>query len=564
MSNADLAEVWARSIDGLSEMGLPPSQLAWLRLTRPLGLVENTALIATPNPFVKEHLETKLRPLVIHALSKELGRAIQIAVTVDPSPVATPEPPPGPPSSRLSVMDSPGPRQQDDPAPGAAQPPQDPEPGTSGAPAPPQGYPLADYPQRQRYAYEDSGYQPYRDSQGFQELPSEQHPLAGQHPAAGQPEQLDQYQPQGQRDQPGQPGHQPDRSPRPASARLNSKYTFETFVIGSSNRFAHAAAVAVAEAPAKAYNPLFIYGDSGLGKTHLLHAIGHYAQTLYNGLTVRYVSSEEFTNEFINMIRDGKQDGFRRRYRDVDVLLVDDIQFLENKEGTQEEFFHTFNTLHNASKQIVISSDRAPKRLVTLEDRLRSRFEWGLLTDVQPPELETRIAILRKKAIQEGLNAPPDVLEYIASRISTNIRELEGALIRVTAFASLNRQGVDIGLAEIVLKDLIPESQGSGAPQITAVTIMGQTAAYFGLTIEDLCGTSRSRILVNARQIAMYLCRELTDMSLPKIGQQFGGRDHTTVIHADRKIRSLMAERRSIYNQVTELTNRIKQQAKAN
>ena len=255
--------------------------------------------------------------------------------------------------------------------------------------------------------------------------------------------------------------HQHDQPPRPASARLNSKYTFETFVIGSSNRFAHAAAVAVAEAPAKAYNPLFIYGDSGLGKTHLLHAIGHYAQTLYNGLKVRYVSSEEFTNEFINMIRDGKQDGFRRRYRDVDVLLVDDIQFLENKEGTQEEFFHTFNTLHNASKQIVISSDRAPKRLVTLEDRLRSRFEWGLLTDVQPPELETRIAILRKKAIQEGLNAPPDVLEYIASRISTNIRELEGALIRVTAFASLNRQGVDISLAEIVLKDLIPETQGT-------------------------------------------------------------------------------------------------------
>ena len=366
----------------------------------------------------------------------------------------------------------------------------------------------------------------------------------------------------GQPGRPGQSGQQHEQPLRPASARLNSKYTFETFVIGSSNRFAHAAAVAVAEAPAKAYNPLFIYGDSGLGKTHLLHAIGHYAQTLYNGIKVRYVSSEEFTNDFINMIRDGKQDGFRRRYRDVDVLLVDDIQFLENKEGTQEEFFHTFNTLHNASKQIVISSDRAPKRLVTLEDRLRSRFEWGLLTDVQPPELETRIAILRKKAIQEGLNAPADVLSYIASRISTNIRELEGALIRVTAFASLNRQSVDISLAEIVLKDLIPETQGGG-PQITAATIMGQTAAYFGLTIEDLCGTSRSRVLVTARHIAMYLCRELTDMSLPKIGQQFGGRDHTTVINADRKIRSLMAERRSIYTQVTELTNRIKQQARA-
>ncbi|WP_269453050.1 chromosomal replication initiator protein DnaA [Yinghuangia sp. ASG 101] len=349
--------------------------------------------------------------------------------------------------------------------------------------------------------------------------------------------------------------HVPAGKENEPAARLNPKYLFETFVIGSSNRFAHAAAVAVAEAPAKAYNPLFIYGESGLGKTHLLHAIGHYARSLYPGTRVRYVSSEEFTNEFINSIRDGKADGFRRRYRDVDVLLVDDIQFLETKEQTQEEFFHTFNTLHNANKQIVISSDRPPKQLVTLEDRLRNRFEWGLITDVQPPELETRIAILRKKAIQEGLNAPPDVLEYIASKISRNIRELEGALIRVTAFASLNRQPVDLQLTEIVLKDLIPDSAG---PEITAGTIMAHTASYFGLSVEDLCGTSRSRVLVTARQIAMYLCRELTDLSLPKIGAQFGGRDHTTVMHADRKIRSLMAERRSIYNQVTELTNRIK------
>ncbi len=555
VSDVDLADVWARSLDGLAEMGLPASQLAWLRLTRPLGLVENTALIATPNLFVKEHLETKLRPLVIHALSKELGRPVQIAVTVDPSTVPPPEQLPGPPSSPLSVMDPLTGAPADDLGPRTAQPQQE---ELSARPAPPQ------YQQPEHYSYRESGYQPYRVAQGYQELSPEPRPLAPPQPSPPEPLDMEQYQPRGQREQQGQGGQQQDQPPRPVSARLNSKYTFDTFVIGSSNRFAHAAAVAVAEAPAKAYNPLFIYGDSGLGKTHLLHAIGHYAQTLYTGLKVRYVSSEEFTNEFINMIRDGKQDGFRRRYRDVDVLLVDDIQFLENKEGTQEEFFHTFNTLHNASKQIVISSDRAPKRLVTLEDRLRSRFEWGLLTDVQPPELETRIAILRKKAIQEGLNAPADVLEYIASRISTNIRELEGALIRVTAFASLNRQGVDISLAEIVLKDLIPESQGNGGPQITAATIMGQTAAYFGLSIDDLCGTSRSRVLVTARHIAMYLCRELTDMSLPKIGQQFGGRDHTTVINADRKIRSLMAERRSIYTQVTELTNRIKQQARAN
>jgi chromosomal replication initiator protein len=344
-----------------------------------------------------------------------------------------------------------------------------------------------------------------------------------------------------------------------AEARLNPKYVFETFVIGSSNRFAHAAAVAVAEAPGKAYNPLLIYGDSGLGKTHLLHAIGHYVRSLYNGARVRYVSSEEFTNDFINAIRDDRAASFQRRYRDVDVLLIDDIQFLEGKIQTQEEFFHTFNTLHNANKQIVITSDRPPKRLEALEDRLRNRFEWGLITDVQPPDLETRIAILRKKAAIEKLTAPPDVLEFIASKIHTNIRELEGALIRATAFASLNRQAVDLTLTEIVLKDLIPEG---GEPQITSALIIAQTAAYFGLTIDDLCGSSRSRVLVTARQIAMYLCRELTELSLPKIGQQFGGRDHTTVMHADRKIRQLMAERRSVFNQVTELTNRIKQQAR--
>jgi chromosomal replication initiator protein len=349
----------------------------------------------------------------------------------------------------------------------------------------------------------------------------------------------------------------PASGPGEPTARLNPKYLFDTFVIGASNRFAHAAAVAVAEAPAKAYNPLFIYGESGLGKTHLLHAIGHYARSLYPGTRVRYVSSEEFTNEFINSIRDGKGDSFRKRYREMDILLVDDIQFLADKESTQEEFFHTFNTLHNANKQIVLSSDRPPKQLVTLEDRLRNRFEWGLITDVQPPELETRIAILRKKAVQEQLNAPPEVLEFIASRISRNIRELEGALIRVTAFASLNRQPVDLGLTEIVLKDLMPGGDDS-APEITSTAIMGATADYFGLTVEDLCGTSRGRALVTARQIAMYLCRELTDLSLPKIGALFGGRDHTTVMHADRKIRNLMAERRSIYNQVTELTNRIK------
>ncbi len=344
-----------------------------------------------------------------------------------------------------------------------------------------------------------------------------------------------------------------------AATQLNPKYTFDTFVIGSSNRFAHAAAVAAAESPGKAYNPLLVYGDSGLGKTHLLHAIGHYVRSLFDDVMIRYVSSEEFTNEFINAIRDDKIQTFQKKYRDVDVLLIDDIQFLEGKIQTQEEFFHTFNALHNANKQIVISSDRPPKRLEQLEDRLRNRFEWGLLTDIQPPDLETRIAILRKKAAADRLVAPADVLEFIASRIQTNIRELEGALIRVTAFASINRQDVDLTLAEIVLKDLIPEG---GDPEVTSGLIIAQTAAYFGFTIDELCGPSRTRALVTARQIAMYLCRELTDMSLPKIGQDFGNRDHTTVMNADRRIRKDLAERRNVFHQVTELTTRVKQAAK--
>jgi chromosomal replication initiator protein len=623
MREDDLADVWARSLADLADMQIEPHQRAWLQLTRPLGLVENTALIAAPNDFVKEQLETRLRALITNALSRELDRSIQLAVTVDPAATAAIElaprrPDPGPsrgpgPGHALglgrdrSAPDGPGPDHSDSgrrstdtaPANGGHQTTDLAAAGErssfSGRGRPDTGqhpdnrstdnHPTDNHHPDSRHADGDGAVRRLGLASPAAEpgtrpdgrtvppaRPSPEGPSRGTH-LNGADDDLDDRRRDRRDDRragpsglppltgaPGAPGGVSGlgQPPRPAAARLNPKYTFETFVIGSSNRFAHAAAVAVAEAPAKAYNPLFIYGDSGLGKTHLLHAIGHYAQSLYQGLKVRYVSSEEFTNDFINMIRDGKQDGFRRRYRDVDVLLVDDIQFLENKEGTQEEFFHTFNTLHNASKQIVISSDRAPKRLVTLEDRLRSRFEWGLLTDVQPPELETRIAILRKKAVQDRLNAPPEALEYIASRISTNIRELEGALIRVTAFASLNRQSVDLQLAEFVLKDLIPETHG---PEITAATIMGQTASYFGLSIEDLCGTSRSRVLVTARQIAMYLCRELTDLSLPKIGQQFGGRDHTTVMHADRKIRSLMAERRSIYNQVTELTNRIKQQA---
>ncbi len=346
-----------------------------------------------------------------------------------------------------------------------------------------------------------------------------------------------------------------------AEARLNPRYMFETFVIGASNRFAHAAAVAVAEAPGNSYNPLVIHGESGLGKTHLLHAIGNYVLNLYPTARVRYVNTEEFTNDVINAIAERKTAELQRKYREVDVLLVDDIQFLERKESTQNEFFHTFNALHNANKQIVMTSDRPPKDLKTLDDRMLSRFSWGLMTETLPPDLETRIAILRKKAAAEKLTVPADVLEFIASRVQTNIRELEGALIRTTAYANLQKVPVDLTLAQVVLKDLVAEGD---LPEITAGMIMAQTAAYSHFSIDELCGPNRTRDLVLARQISMYLCRELTSLSLPKIGEEFGGRDHTTVLHAEKKIRKLMAEKHAVYNQVTELTNRIRQQARQN
>jgi chromosomal replication initiator protein len=351
----------------------------------------------------------------------------------------------------------------------------------------------------------------------------------------------------------------PEERPEPAGGgradtRLNPKYTFDRFVIGQSNRFAHAAAVAVAEAPAKAYNPLFIYGDSGLGKTHLLHAIGDYALSLYPGIRVRYVSSEEFTNDFINSIANNRGSAFQARYRDVDILLIDDIQFLQGRAETQEAFFHTFNTLHDHDKQVVITSDVPPKHLTGFEDRMRSRFEWGLITDVQAPDLETRIAILRKKAQNERLQIPDEVLEYIATVVSSNIRELEGALIRVSAFASLNRSTLDMSLAQQVLRDIIDQDD---ANVISPTDIITATAQYFKLSVDDLYGSSRSQAVATARQIAMYLCRERTNLSLPKIGQLFGNRDHTTVMYAYKKISDLMKERRSIYNQVSEITTQL-------
>ncbi len=523
--NTGSAETGDNQANGLEALwpgiveSLPPNQRVWLAASKPLMLAQNTAVVAVPNEFTRNQLEGRMRTRIEDTLSELLGKPVRLAVSIDPAL----EPAADHPGTFDDARSGHGGEENHD---------QNHDPGSHQGETPPHTQRPAD-------------------------------------PHLSTTDQAEQHKSPPPRHAGPSTSRQSNMSTRPhsssslssgiADSPLNPRYSFETFVIGSSNRFAHAAAVAVAEAPGKAYNPLLVYGDSGLGKTHLLHAIGHYVRNLWTGAKIRYVSSEAFTNDVINAIKDANTAALQRRYRDVDVLLVDDIQFLEGKQQTQEEFFHTFNTLHNANKQIVISSDRPPKRLTQLEDRLRNRFEWGLLTDVQPPDLETRIAILRKKAAADRLSAPADVLEFIASRIQTNIRELEGALIRVTAFASINQQDVDMTLAEIVLKDLIPEG---GEPEVTAGLIIAQTASYFGFSIEDLCGPSRTRALVTARQIAMYLCRELTELSLPKIGQKFGGRDHTTVMNADRRIRKDLAERRNVFHQVTELTTRIKQRAK--
>ncbi|MGY2127839.1 chromosomal replication initiator protein DnaA [Blastococcus sp. SYSU DS0617] len=568
----DLPTVWDQIRERLAT-SLSPQQNAMLNLTRPLGLVEGTAVLAAPNEFTQTVLESRMRRVLAEALSEQFGRDIRVAIQLEDAP------------------EDPAPEVQDD--------------GPTRRP-----WSAAEAALEARRAEEDrvtrdraddgrSAFGVRTDAVGS--APWDREPADDRKARAeaevrelrpvdrGAPEDwatpawggepashdwggsgdgrsadvlpFDLSSPDGDQRGARSGGRRRPEAGRPAGLDpgLNPKYVFDSFVIGNSNRFAHAAAVAVAEAPARAYNPLFIYGESGLGKTHLLHAIGHYAARMFPNVKVRYVSTEEFTNEFINLVHSGRAEDFRRRYRDIDFLLIDDIQFLERAERTQEEFFHTFNTLHNASKQIVITSDRAPKKLTTLEDRLRTRFEWGLITDVQAPDLETRIAILRKKAWGERLQVPDAVLEFIASKVQTNIRELEGALIRVTAFASLNKQQVDLPLAELVLKDLISDEQG---PQITAAIIMAATAEYFSVTMEELQGSNRSRTLVNARQIAMYLCRELTELSLPRIGASFGGKDHTTVMHAVKKITNLMSERRATYTQVTELTARIKSRAR--
>ena len=549
---------WLSALEVLSSSGeLGQGKMSMIRMTHLID-VDGTLVLVVGSAFAKDIVEQARAPISA-AINQVWGRPMPMEVTVDTSSEAS-LPPVAPEPVNLATV-APAPTS----SPSPSVPPQSSGPSTVSAVSDMSAAPTA--PTVPTYGEQLAKPSPYSAS-----APS---PMPhSQASASSAPSTMPGSLPARSR-LPGtySPGSTSPQNPTglltPTAAhdvsQLNPRYTFDTYVTGSSNRFAHATALAVAEAPARAYNPLFIYGGSGLGKTHLLHAIGHYAQTLNPGIRVKYVNSEVFVSDFIACVRDGNQDdgrmeGFKRRYREVDILLVDDIQFLQGKESTLEEFFHTFNSLHSSGKQVVLTSDQPPKALGGLDERLRSRFEWGLLADVQPPDLETRIAILSRKGTAEGLDLPFDVLEYIASRITTNIRELEGALIRVTAFASLNKQPVDQTLAEMVLKDIISDPEGQ---EITTSLIMAQTADYFGITIDDLCSANRSRTMVSARHIAMYLCRELTDLSLPKIGREFGGRDHTTVMSADKKIRTLMAERRSTFNQVTELTSRIKQAAQS-
>lgn len=544
---------WLSALEVLSSSGeLGQGKMSMIRMTHLID-VDGTLVLVVGSAFAKDIVEQARGPINA-AVTQVWGRPMPIEVTVDTSSevLRAPMPPVAPEPVNLATAPSSPPLSGPSPvsAPPAAP---------SAIPAVARTVPAYNEQLGDPSTYPTSSSSPMPRSQAS----AASAPSSTSGPSPAMPTFPGVYNP-GTAGAQGSTGLLTPMAAHDVS-QLNPRYTFDTYVTGSSNRFAHATALAVAEAPARAYNPLFIYGGSGLGKTHLLHAIGHYSQTLNPGIRVKYVNSEVFVSDFIACVRDGNQDdgrmeGFKRRYREVDILLVDDIQFLQGKESTLEEFFHTFNSLHSSGKQVVLTSDQPPKALGGLDERLRSRFEWGLLADVQPPDLETRIAILSRKGTAEGLDLPFDVLEYIASRITTNIRELEGALIRVTAFASLNKQPVDQTLAEMVLKDIISDPEGQ---EITTSLIMAQTADYFGITIDDLCSANRSRTMVSARHIAMYLCRELTDLSLPKIGREFGGRDHTTVMSADKKIRTLMAERRSTFNQVTELTSRIKQAAQS-
>lgn len=496
-------DAWTAAIELLrDEDRLSDSQTAFLRMCFPLAAVDDVFVIAVGSEFVKTWISEKVEADMTDKLKAILGRDLRIVISVDPSLGESPH------------------QAAEPPAQPAVQPVQTTPPPIASTPMPP--------------------VQP----SGDQYAPSA--PAAPSQPSASRPPQ---------------PVSAPQREAITADhqcAGLNPRYTFDSFVTGESNRFAHATSFAVGEAPGMAYNPLFLYGDSGMGKTHLMHAIGNYALSLYPEMKIRYVSAEEFTNDFINAMRDGTLPAFKDSYRTIDILLIDDIQFIGGREKTVIEFFHTFNSLSNANKQIVISSDVAPHLLHGFEERMLSRFASGITANIFPPDLETRIAILEKKAAYESMAVPRDINEYIATKITTNVREMEGALRRVTAFADLTKQPIDIGLATMVLKDLIADPHSL---KITAGLIMAETVNYFSITLEELTGPDRSRALVLARQIAMYLCRELTDLSLPQIGNLFGGRDHSTVLHANKKISTLMAQKQDVYNQVSELTTRIKHTA---
>lgn len=560
----NLHTVWPELIAELIDRGdgndleipaLSARQIAFLRLTTPVLEMRGYVVLTVPNNLVKHFIENDVGEILGTMLSQRFDRPCTLAVSVEPpaedtaaapsDALETPETPEVP-AAPLHEVPAPTPQAN-------GQQPSGQQPSTPKNPFFPSESPSGTLfhtpaqPNRHLTAVNEPTADPEeRLTKAFPSEPTQltaAEVLADHTPAVEQP-------------------HNPQRLPREVPAHnpdsetsLNEKYTFDSFVIGSSNRFANGAAVAVAERPAQAYNPLFIWGGSGLGKTHLLHAAGHYAKVLQPNLRIKYVSSEEFTNDYINSVRDDRQESFKRRYRQLDILMVDDIQFLEGKEGTQEEFFHTFNALHQANKQIILSSDRPPKQLITLEDRLRTRFEGGLITDIQPPDLETRIAILMKKAQADGIEVSRDILELIATRFESSIRELEGALIRLFAYSSLIKEPIDMNMAEAALRDILPDTDDI---EITAQTIMEVACEYFDISMGTLRGNGKTRAVAHARQLAMYLCRELTELSLPKIGDHFGGKDHTTVMYADRKIRKEMTENHETYNEIQELTHRIK------
>lgn len=560
----NLHTVWPELIAELIDRGdgndleipaLSARQIAFLRLTTPVLEMRGYVVLTVPNNLVKHFIENDVGEILGTMLSQRFDRPCTLAVSVEPpaedtaaAPNDALETPETPEVPAAPLHEVPAPTPQANGQQGNTQ-----QPSTPKNPFFPSESPSGTLfhtpaqPNRHLTAVNEPTADPEeRLTKAFPSEPTQltaAEVLADHTPAVEQP-------------------HNPQRLPREVPAHnpdsetsLNEKYTFDSFVIGSSNRFANGAAVAVAERPAQAYNPLFIWGGSGLGKTHLLHAAGHYAKVLQPNLRIKYVSSEEFTNDYINSVRDDRQESFKRRYRQLDILMVDDIQFLEGKEGTQEEFFHTFNALHQANKQIILSSDRPPKQLITLEDRLRTRFEGGLITDIQPPDLETRIAILMKKAQADGIEVSRDILELIATRFKSSIRELEGALIRLFAYSSLIKEPIDMNMAEAALRDILPDTDDI---EITAQTIMEVACEYFDISMGTLRGNGKTRAVAHARQLAMYLCRELTELSLPKIGDHFGGKDHTTVMYADRKIRKEMTENHETYNEIQELTHRIK------